>query len=333
MLGLKGSSWHLKEINVNSFENRRMGVLGAGLMGHGIAQVFARAGWQVKIWDMDPQVLKSAPSRIRQNFQPFINLGMASPEEMKTCLNHITLCTGLDDFCEGLELVIEAVSERLEVKRKVFTQLEERVDAATILASNTSAISIGRIAKGARHPERILGTHFWNPPQVIPGVEVIKGPETSPEVLQEIYDLLIKTGKKPVKVLKDIPGFLGSRLQQALWREAMKLVEDGVASPEDIDELVRHTLGLRLAFLGPFQTADLAGLDLVLLVQEDLYPELDCSREPSALVRQKVAKAELGAKSGQGFYGWSSEEASRVIAIRDEVLLRISQQLPSNAKS
>lgn len=308
---------------------KRIGVLGAGLMGPGIAQIFAWHGCQVSLWDIDSQALSQVKERIRQNFAPFLKLDLVDEKEIEPSLGRINISSDLDDFCQGQDLVIEAVSERLEVKRQVFTDLEARVSPTTVLASNTSAIIIGKIAKGARYPGRILGTHFWNPAQVIPCVEVIKGPNTSPEVFQEVYDLMIRAGKKPVKVLKDVPGFLGSRLQQALWREAMKLVEDGVASPADIDALVRHSLGLRLAFLGPFETADLAGLDLVELVQNDLYPVLDCSAEPSPLVKEKVSRGELGVKTQQGFYSWPPEKARRVISTRDEVLLRIIKQLPT----
>ena len=198
------------------------------------------------------------------------------------------LCEGINELCQGVELIMEAVSERLEVKRQVFSQLEEEVSSDTILASNTSAISITKIARDAHCPERIVGTHFWNPPYVIPCVEVIKGMETSMQVFETVYGLLLDVGKKPVRVLKDVPGFLGNRMQHALWREAIKLVEEGIASPQDVDDVVRYGFGIRLAFLGPLQTADLAGLDLTCLVHKDLFPRLDRSTVPSSLLESAV---------------------------------------------
>lgn len=306
---------------------KQIGVLGAGLMGHGIAQIFAWHGLTVNLFDIDSKMLASAPERIRRNFEPFIRLKMAGPEDVENTLDHIHLCQSLDEFCRGVDLIIEAVSERLAVKRQIFSQLEEKVSSDTILASNTSAISISEIAHDTHYPERILGTHFWNPPHVIPCVEVIKGNETSSQVFDTVYGLLLDVGKKPVKVLKDVPGFLGNRMQHALWREAIKLVEEGIASPQDVDDVVRYGFGIRLAFLGPLQTADLAGLDLTCLIHKDLFPHLDRSTVPSSILERKVHEGDLGVKTGRGFHDWPPEVIRQVIPVRDEVLLRLIEQV------
>ena len=169
----------------------------------------------------------------------------------------------------------------------------------------------------------MLGTHFWNPPHVVPCVEVISAPRTAPEVLEKVWRLLKSVGKEPVWVRKDVPGFIGNRMQQALWREAVSIVELGIASAEDVDRVVKHGFGLRLAFLGPLETADLAGLDLTLAVQEDLIPHINNSKEASRLLKELVARGDLGVKSGRGFYPWTSERTQRIKDARDEVLLKI----------
>jgi 3-hydroxybutyryl-CoA dehydrogenase len=306
-------------------KNCKVGVLGAGLMGHAIAQLLAQGGCAVNLFDKDPQMLASVPERIRSNYQVMIKLGMVQPDQAERTLTDIILCRDMAELCRERDLIIEAVSENLGLKQKIFAALEDLVPQSCVLASNTSSISIGKIAKDLKRPERVLGTHFWNPPHVVPGVEVIKAPLTSDEVYEAVCGLLSRVGKIPVKVLKDVPGFVGNRMQHALWREAIQLVERGIASAEDVDKVVRYSFGLRMAFLGPLATADLAGLDLTFEIHKDLLPELDCSPEPSPVLAEKNRKGQVGAKSGQGFYEWSPEKLKKLLARRDEVLLRILQ--------
>jgi 3-hydroxybutyryl-CoA dehydrogenase len=314
-------------------ELTKVGIVGAGLMGPGLAQIFARGGCQVNIYDTDREALAATHQRISRNFEPFLNLGLAEPDEIEPTLARITLTEDLAALCHGRDFIIEAVTERLELKRRIFAEMERLVPASTILSSNTSAISISKIAAGLAHPERVVGTHFWNPPQVVPGVEVIKAAGTSPETMETVYRLLAEMGKRPVRVMKDVPGFLGNRMQHALWREAIHLVEAGIASAEDVDDVVRYTFGLRLAFLGPLATADLAGLDLTHQVHEDLLPDLDRSPGPSPLLTEKIEQGRLGAKSGQGFHHWSPDRLRGVIGRRDEVLLKIIREvLPPRTK-
>ncbi len=302
-------------------------ILGAGLMGHGIAQVFAGVGHRVRIFDQDQAMLSSVPERIRSDLAPFVELGLLAPDQVEPLLRRVTLCSDMADLCRGADVVIEAISENLELKRKVFAQMESMVPPQTILASNTSAISIGLIADGLAHPDRVLGTHFWNPPQVVPCVEVIRAPRTDPAVVERVMGLLTGAGKHPVRVEKDVPGFVGNRMQHALWREAIYLVEQGIASPEDVDAVVRLGFGLRLAFLGPLQTADLAGLDLTRAVHQDLLPHLDCAQGPSPLLERKLAQGHLGAKTGQGFHSWTPESLAAMKQNRDRTLLKILREV------
>jgi 3-hydroxybutyryl-CoA dehydrogenase len=307
----------------------QIGILGAGLMGHGLAQVFAAAGCQVTVFDHNPGTLSSLKNRVRQNLDVFEQEALVSKEAADLCLDRIVLSDSLAAMCRGRNFILEAISENMAAKRLVFSEMESHVPPATILASNTSAIRITEIARGLRYPQRVLGTHFWNPPHIVPCVEVVKAAETSNASFEAAFRLMEKVGKIPVRVLKDIPGFLGNRMQHALWREAFSLVEQGIASAEDVDKVVRNAFGLRLAFLGPLETADLAGLDLTHHIQQDLLPRLEASPTPSALLKEKIDRGRLGAKSGEGFHRWPAEKLKRLIERRDRILLGIANLVRS----
>ncbi len=306
-----------------------VGVLGAGLMGHGIAQIFAAKGYRVRIYDVDGAMLAAVPQRIRENFQVFTDLGLARLEELRPCLDRLTLCEELAPAVSGADLVVEAVTESLPVKVQVFREVERHVSTTAILCTNTSAISISEIAAALDRRERFLGTHFWNPPYVVPCVEVIKGTDTSDEVFETVVALMGRIGKEPVRVLKDVPGFLGNRLQHAMWREAITLVAEGIAAAEDIDKVVKFGFGMRCAVLGPLETADLAGLDLTHAVHEYLFPRLNADMAPSPLLRDLIEQGKLGVKTGCGFHEWTPEKAKKLIQKRDAVLLRLMEWIRS----
>jgi len=308
-------------------EVKMIGIAGAGLMGHGIAQVFALKGFKVRLFDNDSKVLESAPSRIRNNLQTLVKLHLIESSEVASCLSHLELCKSLPEMGRGVEFVIEAVSENLDLKRTVFLDLEQITPPETIYCSNTSAISIRAIAEPLRFRERVVGTHFWNPPHLVPCVEVIQSPYTSAGSFQSAIELMRKAGKEPIRVLKDVPGFLGNRLQHALWREAISLVEKGIAEPGDIDKVVKFGFGLRLPFLGPLETADLAGLDLVYDIHQYLFPELDNRSTPSPFLKALVDRKKTGVKTKGGFYSWTDETTKQVIEQRDKALLRIIEVL------
>lgn len=304
---------------------RAIGVIGAGLMGHGIAQVFALKRYKVKLFDNDLNVLQSAPEKIHNNLQTLLEMHLVEPQEIEDCLNHLQLCHTLPEMCEGVELTIEAVSENVDLKRAIFGELEALTTPQTILCSNTSGISIGLISENLRFKERVIGTHFWNPPHIVPCVEVIKSQFAADEVFHTVIELMERVGKKPVRVLKDIPGFLGNRLQHALWREAISLVEKGIAAPEDIDRVVKYGFGLRLPFIGPLETADLAGLDLVYDIHKYLFSDLENRSTPSPLLKTLLDQKATGVKSKKGFYNWTDERTKQIIQQRDKALLRITE--------
>jgi 3-hydroxybutyryl-CoA dehydrogenase len=306
-------------------EIRTIGVIGAGLMGHGIAQVFALKGYKVKLFDNDPKVLKSAPEKIRNNLQTLLEMRLIESQELEDCLNHLQLCNTLTEMCEEVELTIEAVSENLDLKRAIFLDLERLTTPQTILCSNTSGISIGLISEKLQFKERVVGTHFWNPPHIIPCVEVIKSQFAADEVFHTVIELMETVGKEPVRVLKDVPGFLGNRLQHALWREAISLVEKGIADPEDIDRVVKYGFGLRLPFVGPLETADLAGLDLVYDIHQYLFSDLENRSTPSPLLKTLVDQKATGVKAKKGFYHWTDERIKQIIQQRDKALLKITE--------
>lgn len=279
-------------------------IVGAGLMGHGIAQVFACAGHSVVVTDTSPEALETVHSRVRANLTA-LGLDPAPAERIVTCGDLATALAGAD-------IAIEAVREDLSVKRELFRRMSRLVRDDTILASNTSVIAISQIASLAHRPERVVGTHWWNPPYLVPLVEVTKAASPRPVAVEQTMDLLRRAGKSPVWVRKDIPGFVGNRLQHALWREAFALVAAGVCDAESIDRVVKDGFGRRLAVLGPCENADLVGLDLTLAIHDYVFPHLDRSTEPAALLRELVAEGALGMRSGRGLRTWTETEAQAV---------------------
>jgi 3-hydroxyacyl-CoA dehydrogenase len=302
-------------------------VIGAGTMGHGIAQVFALAGLQVALTDRDEQVLERAKPRIQANLATCLEHGFVDKDKATAALARIALASDLADAASQADFIVEAIFENLGVKREVLRQLEEHCPAHAVITSTTSSFCVRDMAVTLSHPERFLVTHFWNPPYVIPVVEVMPGDHTSAEALRTTITLLEAVGKYPALVKKDVPGFVGNRLQHALRREAIAIVAQDIASPEDVDLIARLSFGLRLPVVGPLRTVDLGGLDLTLAIQTYLLPELDRSTEPLQLIRDKVTRGELGAKAGQGFYDWPPGRAGRVIRQRDEALLEMLRWL------
>ena len=271
----------------------KIAVLGAGLMGHGIAQIFAAAGHDVAITDPDESVLNSAPDRIRAIFELL--------EQDAAGVRNITLQPNVEATVAGADVVFEAAPEKLELKQAIFANLSDLTGDNVILASNTSGLPISQIAANSSAAERVVGTHFWNPPHLIPLVEVIQGEQTREDVALAAIDLLNGVGKTAVHAKKDIPGFIGNRLQHALKREAIALVENGVCDAETVDLVVKEGFGMRLAVMGPLENSDLVGLNLTLDIHEFLLADLDRSTAPQKLLRDKVAAGELGMAVGHGF--------------------------------
>ena len=292
-------------------DSEPIAVIGAGLMGHGIAQIFATRGHQVSLFDLTREILAKAVENIRANLTLMVRKGIGSAGDIEPAIRRIRVTQDLEEATSGTRFVFEAVLEKLDLKEKLFQKLDALCPSDTILATNTSVISITEIAARATRRDRIVGTHFWNPPYLVPLVEVIKGEETSPRTMDLTIDLLRSVGKHPVNVKKDVPGFVGNRLQHALWREAISIVEQGIADPATVDEVVKKGFGMRLPVLGPLENADMVGLDLTLQIHDYILRHIERSPEPSPLLKQKVKEGELGFKTGQGFQRWSQEGMER----------------------
>jgi len=287
-----------------ALHGRRVAIIGAGLMGHGLAQVFAEAGAEVSIHDPQPAPLGSVLDRVRANLETL--------ERDARAAERITPCARLDDAVPGAELVIEAGPEDPAIKQAIFGELDALAAPETVLATNTSSIPIERIAAGATNRGRVVGTHWWNPPYLIPLVEVVPTADTREDVTDRTIELLRAAGKTAVRVQRDVPGFVGNRLQHALWREAVALVAAGVCDAETVDIVVKNSFGLRLAVLGPLENADLVGTDLTLAIHEQILPYIDSTPGPSPYLQELVAQGRLGMKTGEGFRSWTPTEADAV---------------------
>jgi 3-hydroxybutyryl-CoA dehydrogenase len=286
----------------------RITVVGAGLMGHGIAQIFAAHGHPVWLVENNPEVLNTAKDRVRANLTNMAEHGIDFSRDIDEILDYISTTDDLATACEDCGYVFEAVFENLELKQQIFADLDRLCPRKAILCSNTSVISITEIAEKAKHRERIVGTHFWNPPYLIPLVEVVRAAESADWCITATYDLLARVGKHPVHVHKDVPGFVGNRLQHALWREAFAIIDEGICDPATVDEVIRNGFGLRLPVLGPVETADMVGLDLTLAIHDYILKHINADPTPSTTLQAKVKAGELGFKSGSGFLEWSESD-------------------------
>jgi 3-hydroxybutyryl-CoA dehydrogenase len=281
----------------------RVAIVGAGVMGAGIAQVCASAGLEVAVYDPDPAARNSAPARIQAG------LGLLR-QPAGPALARLTLAVDLPAAVDGAHLVIEAASERLELKQQIFADLDALTDASVILASNTSAFPITAIARDVQRRERVVGTHFWNPPYLLPLVEVVQSVATNAATVAWTMRLLRRVGAEPVHVRTDLPGFVGNRLQHALKREAIALVAAGVCDAETVDLVTRHGFGARLGIVGPLEQSDLSGLELTLAIHEVLMPSLDRTAVAHPYLVEKVRNGQTGAAAGHGFRHWAPGEAA-----------------------
>jgi 3-hydroxybutyryl-CoA dehydrogenase len=296
----------------------KIGIVGAGLMGHGIAQVLAGEGASVTVHDPDEATLQSVPDRIASNLE---QLGRDP-----TAATRVHLADTLDAAAADADWVFEAAPERMELKQELFARLDELAPPACVLATKTSVMRITEIAARTKRPERVVGTHRWNPPYLVPLVEVVQGERTDPDVVRRAMELLEAAGKTPVHVRRDVPGFVGNRLQHALWRQALELIDQGVCEPEDIDTVVKASFGRGLAVLGPIENADLVALDLTLDIHEYVLPTLDPPSQPAEGLRARVQAGDLGMKTGAGYRRWTAEETD---AVRRRLLAHLSGATPT----
>lgn len=278
------------------------------MMGSGIAQVFAACpDLQVTIFIRE-KFEYDCIDKIAANLAVLTEKGILAKEDVDGIFGRIKLTEDLEEAAREADFVIECIPENMELKQNLFQSLEPLCRKDTIFATNTSVMSITEISEKCTDKSRVVGTHFWNPPYLIPLVEVVKSDYTSEDVMEKTMELLKKAQKHPIRVSKDVPGFVANRLQHALWREAVSIVERGIADAATVDEAVKYSFGLRLPKLAPMENADMVGTDLTLSIHSYILKHLENSSEPSPLLKEKVEKGLLGFKSGEGFQKWTAEE-------------------------
>ena len=291
-------------------------ICGAGMMGKNIGYVFAsNPGFQVGMYDLYPTDVEAG---IRTNTRQLLDKGVITEQELSDRLSRISFTNDIDS-----DLVIEAVFEDMKIKRETFAKLEARCRPDTIFCTNSSVMSPSEISAELKHRERFVGTHFWNPGHLIPLVEVVKSDASSDEVAQTVMEVLRSVGKKPVLCKKDVPGFIANRMQHALWREAISIVENGIADAATVDEAVRYSFGLRLPQLGPMENADMVGTDLTYNIHDYILRDLEDSHEPSPLLKQLRDAGKIGFKTGEGFQKWTPEQVAQSNAELNEYLIRM----------
>ncbi|MFT8349771.1 3-hydroxyacyl-CoA dehydrogenase family protein [Clostridium saccharoperbutylacetonicum] len=290
---------------------RNITVFGPGMMGSGIAQVFAgNEDLRVTIFIRE-KFEYECMDKIKSNLQVLKENGVITEEKIKGILDRISLTEDLQEAVKDTDFIIECIPENMELKQDLFKRLEPICKDTTIFATNTSVMSITEISEKVKDKSRLVGTHFWNPPYLIPLVEVIKSDYTSEEVMDKTMELLKKVEKHPIRVNKDVPGFVANRLQHALWREAISIVERGIADAATVDEAIKYSFGLRLPVLGPMENSDMVGTDLTLSIHSYILKHLENSTEPSPILKEKVEAGDLGFKTGKGFQEWSADQAKK----------------------
>ena len=307
---------------MNLSEIKKIAVIGSGIMGHGIGQTFALGGYAVTLNDIRDEILDRALRQIRKNLDTFVEFGITTDGEAKEALSRIKTTTGLKDAVKDSDFIVEALPEVMELKKCVFRDLDAYSPSRAVIASNTSGLSLTEMASEIKRQDQAVIAHWWNPPHIIPVVEIVKGRYTSDQTVDLVYRLLADIGKKPVRILKEVPGFLGNRLQFALYREALSCLKMGVASAEDIDLAVKGTFGFRLPTIGPLETSDFGGLDTFFNICQYLFKEIDRSIEAPKILKEKVRAGKLGVKTGEGFYAYPGERAQEKIRERDRQFLQ-----------
>ncbi|MDA8480245.1 3-hydroxyacyl-CoA dehydrogenase family protein [Citrobacter sp. Awk 4] len=299
--------------------DNKFAVLGAGLMGIGIATHFARYGHDVWLFDTDSARIAEISAVAGAILDELIATGQFSPEDKTPVIRRLKGTTALQDVASS-RLLIEAIPERLELKHALYAQLESCIAPDTVIASNTSGLPPDALAAPLKHPERLLIAHFWHPPHFIPLVEIVPGSATRPELTGWLQHLLLDMQLEAVVLDRAAPGFVGNRLQFALLREALHIVQSGIASAEVVDQVMRASLGRRYAMVGPLEAADMTGLATVQDICRHLLPELASGSDMLSLVTEKVERGETGLRSGQGFYRWDDARKEYIQQRREHQL-------------
>ncbi len=304
---------------------KKIGIAGAGTMGSSLAETFAKYNFTVFLYDLYPAALERAKAYIALNQETEVNEGIVSKEESAALQERIHYSTDMQGFHDA-DFVIEAVLEKLDIKHSFWSQVSRIVRPDALLATNTSGLSITKIAEAVEYPERFGGMHWINPPHIIPLVEVISGEKTKEETAKAIYDLASFVGKKPVLV-KDAPGFALNRIQFAILRECLHIAKEGIASVEDIDNVMKYALGIRYACFGPFEVADFGGLDIFHNISSYLFKELATEDDSFHLLKENFEQGRLGVKSKAGFYDYADGKDVEKIKYRDEIYTKLSKLL------
>lgn len=286
-------------------------VLGAGKMGAGIAQCFAMQGYPVTvIYVYDDKERGNGISTIENNLTILSRNGVVEAGDIPAILARIQFVDNIEDV-DKADIVFECIVEDVQIKQRYFEKLDAHFPPETVLASNTSAISITQIGEKTRHRARVLGTHFWDPPYIIPLVEVIKTVYVQQDAVNRTFRLLQKAGKRPVVVEKDVPGFLANRMQHALFREALSIIEQGIATPQAVDDSIKYGFGMRLGISAPVEVMDRGGLDLTYNIHQYLFPYLEDSHQPLPILTERVSSGNLGCKTGHGLLEWDEEKTAQ----------------------
>ena len=304
-------------------------IIGGGTMGLGVAECFAAAGVQVRICDATPELAREAHEQLVERARGHAEAGLLG-EEVVDRVAAVEVADDIPAAVHEIDLVFEAVPEQFDLKSEVFAAVDDAAPQDAVVASNTSSLQIDELASSLHNPERFLGMHWFNPPEWTPGIEVIPASSTDPDILERVMEFLRSIGKRPAVVASG-PGFVANRIQFALFREALSCVEDGLASPEEVDEVVRSCFGFRLPFFGPFQIADMAGLDVYVSIFETLEKGLGERFTTPERLRELVAQERTGTKSGAGFLTYSDEELDRLSVERDRryaALNKLLERIP-----
>jgi 3-hydroxybutyryl-CoA dehydrogenase len=310
----------------------RVAVLGTGMMGPGTTISLVLAGHPATVYGRSQASLERGLGAVKRGLDLLRSEGLVTARAAQTALRRVDTTTDLGTAVGQAAFVFESVAEDLELKQQVFAEVEELASADAILASNTSGLPITRIAERMLHPERAATTHFWNPPHLMPLVEIVKGERTSEATLSALNEVLTRAGKRVVIVRKDVPGQLGNRLLHALFREAFFMVQEGVASVEDVDTALKFGPGLRFPAYGLLEHADMVGLDMMVSIDSYLFGALSNMDKPPAFVDDLIAKGDLGAKTGHGLYDWTRRSAADVLAKRDKFILDRLKEARAPAK-
>lgn len=297
-------------------------VIGTGMMGPGIAMTLALGGVHATILSRKEESARSGLEKACEQLDLLSSNGLVTAEAAAAAEDLISASTAFDETIAAVDLVIESAPEDMKFKQELFAHMDRIAKPAAALATNTSGLSITAIAAACtHHPERVITTHFWNPPHLMPLVEIVKGEQTADSLARAIQELLQRCGKMAVIVKRDTPGQLGNRLQMALVREAVHIVQEGIADVEDVDIVVRNGFGRRLPAYGVFEHQDMVGLDMASSILDYVATDLNSERKAPDLMRQLVDSGNLGVKTGKGFYDWSVKSASEVRARRDAFVL------------